>query len=33
MLISLGAVSVKTRGTIFYMWLENGLFPHLTFNA
>jgi len=31
MLLSLGAVSKKTRGTIFYIFLENGLFPHLTY--
>jgi len=33
MVVELGAVSAKTKGTIFFIWLENGLFPLLTFPA
>lgn len=33
MLISLGSVSALTRGTIFFYWQENGIFPMLTFPA
>lgn len=33
MVVELGPVSTKTKGTIFFFWLENGLFPLLTFPA